>query len=97
MAFAEDFAPFLDTVQGFAVTVTWNAQSVNGIFDDGHIPVDAGGEVRFESTAPTFLCAAADVPTVAHGQTIVINATTYTIRGVHPDGTGMVNLVLEKP
>lgn len=96
MAFTEDLSEFLDPTYGFAVTATYNGvTSVNGIFDAQYFEPEAGlGGVQ--ASQPVFLCRAADVPSAVHGQTLVVNAVTYQIVGVEPDGTGMTLLKLEQ-
>jgi hypothetical protein len=92
MPFAEDLAPFFNVAE-FASAATLNGVAVNGIFDRGYLePI--GNDVQ--SYAPTFLCAAADVPNVAHGQSLVVDGDTYKVCGVEPDGTGVVLLRLER-
>ncbi len=61
-----------------------------------------------ESTAPTFLCSTADVepffpysslPRVtgaSQGTQISINGIAYSVTEIHPDGTGLTALILEK-
>lgn len=93
MAFAEDLAPFFST-SDFAVSALYNgATTVNGILDLAYLE-PLGNAV--EGSAPVFTCAAADVPVVAQGDTLAIGAATYKVRGVEPDGTGIVVLRLEK-
>ena len=90
MAFAEDLAPFFSTAD-FAVAAALNGVSVTGIFDNGY--AEPFGEV--EGRQPTFLLPTASAPSVAHGQSLVIGAATYKVRGVEPDGTGVTLLKLE--
>ena len=90
MPFVEDFAPFVNTAD-FGSAATWNGATVNGIFDRAYI--DPLGNV--EGYGPVFQCPAADVPTVAHGDTLIVNSAVYVVRGVEPDGTGWVVLRLE--
>lgn len=96
MAFIEDLSEFFDTTYGFAVTATYNGvTSVNGIFDAEYFETTAGfGGIQ--SSQPVFLCRAADMPSAVHGQTLVVNAVTYQIVGVEPDGSGITLLKLEK-
>lgn len=92
----EDFAPFLDTVNGFAVTATYKGSTpVTGIFDNGYLEVP-GIEVGNESAGPSFLCKTADVSAAVHGDALVVNTVSYQVIGVHPDGTGLTLLKLEK-
>lgn len=93
--FTEDLTAFFDTVNGFAETVTYNGSSeLAGIFDNAYVKVDLGTGV--ESRHPAVVMRAADVPDVAHGDTIVRDGTTYHVIGVEPDGAGVVVLLLEK-
>jgi hypothetical protein len=89
--FVEDLAPFFSTAD-FASAATWNGAPVNGIFDRAYS--EPLGNVA-EAYGPVFQCAAADVPTVAHGDALIVDGAVYTVRGVEPDGTGVVLLRLE--
>lgn len=92
MAFAENLAPFFATGD-FAVAATLNGVAVNGIFDAEYS--EPLGNLA-EGRAPIFTCALSSIPSVTHGQTLVIGAASYTVRGVEPDGTGVVVLRLEE-
>lgn len=93
MPFTEDLTPFFETAD-FATAATYNgATTVNGIFDREYI--EPLGNI-VEGTAPVFMCALADLPSVDHDDTLLIGATTYKVKGVEPDGTGVVLLRLEK-
>lgn len=97
---ADDRAVFV-SVDDFGVAATYTpaggvASTVNGIFDNEYIAVEAGGEVAVALQEPRFHCRTADVASAAEGDAIVINAVNYTIRIVQPDGTGMTMLVLEE-
>ena len=87
--FAEDLSVFIDT-DDFASAASINGLTVNGIFGNEFIQVDF-----VESKKPVFECAAADVVGIAHGDTVTISSDTYKVRGIQPDGTGMVKLILE--
>lgn len=94
MAFTEDLTPFFDT-DDFAVPATYNGTTtVNGIFDNGFASV--GDSPGVEGSVPSFTCRAADVPSAAQGDTLVISAATWVVVGVHPDGTGVVTLALQE-
>lgn len=71
--------------------------SVTGILDNDYEAVDAGGSVSFAVTRPRFVCRSSDIPAAADGDTLTIGGVAYTIRVVMPDGTGMTELMLEKP
>lgn len=98
MAFTEPLAAFFDTMHGFAVRAVFTDTSasasylVDGIFDNDYVEV-----TNTETSGPAFHCQSAKVPNVAHGDTLLIDATTYTVRGVQADGTGVTVLILEAP
>lgn len=94
MAFAEDFSAFFGT-SDFAVAAIIDGRPVNGIFDNDYAAVRGElGDV--ESNRPAFMCAAADVASVAYGDTAKVSGVSYTVRGIHPDGTGVTVLILEE-
>jgi hypothetical protein len=66
--------------------------TVDGVFDNG-FTASLGGLV--EDAAPSFRCLTTQVPAVAHGTPVTINAVDYTVIGVQPDGTGAVRLLLQ--
>ena len=93
---AADRLSFLD-VDEFGVSATYDgATAIIGIFDNDFLQV-LGGEIGVESSGPQFLCRTADVSSVVHGKTLLIGSTTYTVKGVEPDGTGMTTLMLQAP
>lgn len=70
---------------------------IPGIFDAEYTSIEAGGSVGYATTAPRFLCATAALPSaLTEGYRLVISGTSYTIRVVEPDGTGMTALTLER-
>lgn len=87
MAFVESFAPFF---ADFGVNATLNGAPVRGVFDAA--PAEAFGLVS--GCRPVFLLPTASA--AAQGQTLVIDATAYTVAEVAADGTGMDRLTLEK-
>lgn len=85
----------------FGVSATYtpalgSPTSVVGIFDNSYQAVDIGSGAQIASEEPRFLCRTADVSSAAEGDTLVADGTTYTIRVVMSDGTGMTELVLEE-
>lgn len=72
-------------------TFVINGNSVDGAFDNGFINVGI-----VESQAPVFECRESDIGIVTHGMVITSDAVSYKVRGVQPDGTGLIKLVLEK-
>lgn len=96
---ADDRAIFF-AVDDFGTAATYTPQggvasTVNGIFDNDFIEVDAGGGVGVALQQPRFLCRTADVSSASEGDALVINTVNYTIRIVQDDGTGITTLVLE--
>jgi hypothetical protein len=92
VAFVEDLTPFF-AVSDFAVAGTLNGVAVTGIFDNQYFE-PLGGDVQ--GAEPVFVLPTASSSSAAHGQSLVIGATTYKVRGVEPDGTGVTLLRLEK-
>jgi len=96
----DDLAVFVG-INDFGVAASYtptggSAATVNGIFDNDIVEVDAGGNIQMAVRQPRFLCRTNDVSDAADGDALVVNGTNYTIRVVDHDGTGMTVLVLEK-
>lgn len=94
MAFTEDLTAFFDTTHGFAQSATLNgATSINVIFDAPAL--EAVGHVA--TGAPSCVARAADVGEANLGQTLVIGATTYTVREIQPEDPdgALVRVVLQ--
>jgi len=82
VAVVEDLSLY---VQEFGVDATVAAGTVRVIFDR-----QAGESLGMVDQAdPVVTFVAADWPAVARGATITVNATTYRVIGVEPDGTGL--------
>jgi len=97
---ATDRAIFVG-VDDFGVAATYTpsggaSSTVNGIFDNDFIEVDAGGGVGVSLQQPRFHCRTADVSSASEGDALVVSGVNYTIRIVQDDGTGMTMLVMEK-
>lgn len=91
MAFVEDLTVFFPD---FGVPATpGSGADITVIFDRAHIET-MGGDIS--GTKPLALAVSADVATfVCNTTTLTIAGNTYTLRDMHPDGTGMTLLVLE--
>lgn len=88
MAFVESFAPlFAD----FGVDATLAGAPVRGIFDDAYGEAFGG---LVSGSGPMFRLPSSVAAT--RGNALVIGATTYTVAGIEPDGTGLTVLRLEK-
>ena len=83
-------------IEEFATAVTYDGGTINGIFDNETVPVDAGGFVPVHEEQPRLTCRTADVPSIAYDQTMIINATTYKIKAWVHDGTGVTSVQLER-
>ena len=70
--------------------------TVNGVFDEGYVVVDVGGQVQVANVAPQLQCATSDVSSADKGDAITVNSVAYTVAEVHPDGTGVTTLILER-
>jgi hypothetical protein len=92
MAFTEDLSEFMDTDDGFAITVTIAAVSRAAVFVNA--PAEAFGMVA--GTQPMLVLPSADVAAVARGDAVVANGTNYTVAKIDNDGTGMARVILEK-
>ena len=84
----------------FGVSATYtpsggSAATVSGILDKDFALADLGGGVGITSNDPRFICRTSDVASAAGGDTLVASGTTYTVRAVEDDGTGVTTLVLE--
>ena len=97
---AADRAAFFDTDEfGEAATMTIGISApvtVNGVFENEFVGVETGAGVPVEMTRPVFTCREADVPSIAHGDTVVIDSVSRKVRGIEPDGTGIVRLILKE-
>ncbi len=84
--------------------------TIKGLFDSAAIAIEVGGEVDVQTRKPMMTCRVDDLSGGGgEGDTIVLTsaqllaagldtnpAGTYKVRIVQPDGTGMVDLALEK-
>lgn len=86
------FAEALDGFfQDFGTAGTLGGVAVLGIFDAAYVD-----PLGVESSGPIYTLPSADAASAFHGTTLAIGATTYKVRGIEPDGTGITVLRLEK-
>ena len=78
-------------MEDFGTTATIGAASVMGVFDSATV-----AEFGILGSAPKFLCKASDVPGITFGQAVTIESVGYTVTEVKPDGTGLIELILDK-
>jgi len=91
----DDLATIMN-LDEFAVAVTYNGGTINGIFDNETIPVDAGGYAPIHQEQPRLICRTVDLPSIAEGQTMTISAQVYVIRAWIHNGVGETTIQLEK-
>lgn len=73
------------------------ARPVRVIFDSPYQAAQfAQAETEIEASGPRATCREAEVAGVAHGDTVQIRGVTYSVAEIHPDGTGLVILILSK-
>lgn len=53
-------------------------------------------DAEIESSGPRATCREAEVAGVVHGDTLQVRGVTYSVAEVHPDGTGLVILILSR-
>lgn len=92
MPFTETLTDYLDTAE-FATSAVFSGSgaTVSIIFDDEfHDPIGMA------DSEPIARGRAEDFPGNVRGQTLTIGAVIYKITKIMPDGTGMVDLALQK-
>ncbi|MBY0261215.1 MAG: head-tail joining protein [Phycisphaerales bacterium] len=90
-AFLTSDLPTMFSVGEFAVSGTLDGAPLTGIFDAAYI--DPLGVV---SNSPVLVCASSDLSLATRGSVVIINAISYFVRDIQPDGTGMTVLILER-
>ena len=91
MAFTEDLSPFFETDE-FAVSALWKGTTtVPVIFDNAY-----GESLDVSGTTPICTALESDFNGWAEGDALVIFGTNYKLVDVQPDGTGVVQIVLER-
>lgn len=70
------------------------AREVLAVFDAGYGLV--GQALGVDSVRPNAICVASDVQGVRDRDTLGVDATTYRVSGVQPDGDGTVRLLLQR-
>lgn len=95
---ATDLGIFLEA-DDFGVSATYQKTgfadvTIEVIFDSEYFQSEYG--VGVETETPFALAKENDLTNVAHGDGLIISSVTYKIRGIEPDGTGLVKLKLEK-
>lgn len=94
--FSEDLTAFFNADE-LATNATLDGAPVCGIFDAAYVAVDSGASLGVDSTNPQFVLptSQADAAGVHHGSALVVNAVTYRVISIEPDGTGVTTLRLQ--
>jgi len=93
MPFVEDLAPFFDPAEfGTAALYDGASSPIYGIFDNAHYAPFQ----EVDDVAPRFICASSAVPGVVADKALVINSVSYKVKSIQSDGTGVLELFLEK-
>ena len=92
-------AIFFDTDEfGWSATLTdvsaGTSSTIKGIFDKDQQEIIGDSEVGIIEDVPKFHCLTSDVSDAVFDDTLVVNSTTYKIKKIEPDGTGMTVLHL---
>lgn len=77
-------------------TATYQGNAVIGIFDDEDVEVQMGEGVAEIVPQPTFTGRSADFSGIARQQTMVIRSETFRIKNWKVDGTGVIEVFLER-
>ena len=84
-----------------------NRENINIIIDQEYFNIE-GNSVAVEGFQPKALVKSSDVPYISHEDRLIVNAittnkgsvlkaeTTFVIKNVQPDNTGMIELTLEE-
>jgi len=95
---AQDLLNFFDTdTHGTSASVTIDSTttSISVILNKEYFAI-AGESVDVDGTQPVVTCRSTDVTGIDTSDTIVIDAETYNIVNIQPDGTGMTVLILQE-
>lgn len=88
-------------LQDFGETVAFQPElgtpaNIVAIFDNAYEALDAGGTIDVMSVSPRLTVRSEDILNIQEGDIFVVRNTTYYVRIIMEDGTGLAELVLEK-
>lgn len=89
MALVEPFDVFFNVAE-HAVSATLDGVAVAGIFDNDY--ADALG---LATRQPRFMLRSSDASAATQSSVLVVEGSTYRVRSIEPDGTGVTTLALE--
>lgn len=98
-AFLTDDLPTFFSARDFGVdegTVTWRGAHVTGVFDDKDVEVPNGEGVATIIPQPTFTSSSAQFAAIAEYDPMVVGGVDYIVRNWKHDGTGVIEIYLEK-
>jgi hypothetical protein len=87
--FAEPLDVFFNVAE-HAVSAALDGVAVAGIFDNEY--ADALG---LATRQPRFMLKSSDAASVTQASVLVVEGSTYRVRSIEPDGTGVTLLALE--
>ncbi len=98
MTFKDDLLNDLDIFfndDEFAIEVTYNLVTFNGIYDNAFIE-DQQGQIQIETLEPQIMVKTSDVTGLTHGETMTVNSVAYKVKEIQPDGTGITRILLTR-
>ncbi len=95
-SFITDDLSAMLSVADFALSATWTegGKDIDGIFDDEDVEVDRGDGLRHIHRTAHFRTQSSHG--VSDGDTLTIESVAYTVAFQQDNGTGLVELYLEK-
>jgi hypothetical protein len=76
-------------------TLIWGGYRADGLFQAAYADTLGIGNAR-----PAFRCLSASMPDLAQGESVSVDygtaSTTYTVSAIEPDGTGLIQIILER-
>lgn len=84
-----------DMIEFLGRIVTFRGTTINMLFyDEYDAAILYGQEIDMQD--PQGIVETSDVPDISHNETITIDAVTYYVTGVKPEGTGVTRIQLSK-
>ncbi len=84
------------TATDFGVSITYNAATIYGVFDNETVEVDGAVGVPLLKERPQVEVRTSDIPSITQSETFIIAGVSYTVAAWYHDGTGMTRVELEK-
>jgi hypothetical protein len=76
------------------LVVSGSSKSIKVIFDNEHYGEKVYDQ-EINSSMPVATCKTSDLTGLKQGDTLTVNAVTYKILDIQPDGTGLTKLILK--